>query len=217
MGVSVTYFLEIQSSWCFWAEPAWAELKERFAGQVDFSWEIALMPPEAVPATKAECAAAYRRSGTVMRSDSMLNADWFEEELQGDYNAANWVAEAGKGFGIKDDRLRLALSRAALVHGRKIGRMDEAVAVAVEACDLEEKSLKEAARSDAVQKRTAASTARFAAHQLDQRPAFIIESAIGDKAVFSGIVRPEPLSAAIEAMLHDARAYASFHAHFGAP
>ena len=27
----------------FLAEPAWAELKERYAGRMDFEWEIALM------------------------------------------------------------------------------------------------------------------------------------------------------------------------------
>ena len=39
----VTYYTEIFSSWCLWAEPAWAELKARFAGRVIFDWRIALM------------------------------------------------------------------------------------------------------------------------------------------------------------------------------
>ena len=36
-------------SWCYWAEPAWAELKQRYAGQVEFDWKIAQMPAEAYP------------------------------------------------------------------------------------------------------------------------------------------------------------------------
>jgi len=28
--VKVTYYLEVISSWCYWAEPAWAELKRRY-------------------------------------------------------------------------------------------------------------------------------------------------------------------------------------------
>lgn len=32
-AVTVTYYVEILSSWCHWAEPAWAELKQRYAGR----------------------------------------------------------------------------------------------------------------------------------------------------------------------------------------
>jgi len=45
--VHVTYYLEVISSWCFWAEPAWTELKRRYADRVEFTWKIALMPAEA--------------------------------------------------------------------------------------------------------------------------------------------------------------------------
>ena len=42
--VKVTYYLEVISSWCYWAEPAWADLKKRYEGApVRFDWKIALM------------------------------------------------------------------------------------------------------------------------------------------------------------------------------
>lgn len=216
-AVKATYFLEIQSSWCFWAEPTWQALKERFADRVEFGWRIALMPPEAFPASKEENEGYYRRSGTVIRSGFMLNAGWFEAELKGDYRAANRVAEAGKDLGVTDDRMRLALSRAALVEGRKIGRLEEAVAVAAEACQLEAAVLQKAACSKAVEERVEASTRAFYAYQIDQRPAFVLESSIGDKAVFSGVIGLEPLAATIEGMLADVAGYGSYHAHFGVP
>jgi hypothetical protein len=50
-----------------------------------------------------------------------------------------------------------------------------------------------------------------------QRPAFVIESEIGDRAIFSGIATLPPLIAAIDAMLEDLQAYESYAAHFGAP
>jgi len=31
MSLKVTYYLEVISSWCYWAEPAWVELKRRYA------------------------------------------------------------------------------------------------------------------------------------------------------------------------------------------
>jgi hypothetical protein len=43
----------------------------------------------------------------------------------------------------------------------------------------------------------------------------VLTDSIGDKAVFSGLVRAEPIAAAIEAMLADTAAYAAHAAHFG--
>ena len=53
MNVHVTYYLEVISSWCYWAEPAWAELKQRYAGKsVTFDWKLALMDSNGLPASK---------------------------------------------------------------------------------------------------------------------------------------------------------------------
>jgi hypothetical protein len=53
--------------------------------------------------------------------------------------------------------------------------------------------------------------------QVNQRPTFALESNIGDRAVFSGLVKLAPIAATIDAMLEDAAAYASHAAHFGSP
>ena len=66
--MKVTYYLEVTSSWCFWAEPAWAELKRRYADRVAFDWRIARMQPGDWPVSRAQCEWFYRRSGTIMRS-----------------------------------------------------------------------------------------------------------------------------------------------------
>ena len=112
--MKVTYFIEILSSWCHWAEPAWAELKSRYAGRVQFDWRVALMNPGDFPVSQAQCEWFYQRSGTITRSPYRLNAGWFEASRRGDYTAPNLVAEAGRDFGVDDDRLRLALSHAAM-------------------------------------------------------------------------------------------------------
>jgi len=82
---------------------------------------------------------------------------------------------------------------------------------------LNAKKLRARAESDEVRARVVASTKEFFAHQVNQRPTFVLEDAIGDKAVFSGLVRLEPLVATIEAMLADTAAYAAHRAHFGDP
>lgn len=214
--MKVTYFLEVLSSWCYWAEPAWQELKQRYAGRVEFEWKIALMNPEDFPISREQCDWFYRRSGgTCMRSPFMLNSGWFERSRQGHYETPNWVAEAAKDFGITGDEIRLALTHAGVREGAKIGELATAVAIAAKAGKIPPRKLQAAAESKAVRARVEASTAEFHAHQISQRPAFVLTDAIGDKAVFSGLVRVEPLLAAIDAMLQDEAAYAAHAAHFG--
>jgi predicted DsbA family dithiol-disulfide isomerase len=215
--MKITYYLEIISSWCHWAEPTWAELKRRYAGRVDFQWKIALMPPEAFPLSRSQCDWFLRRSGTIMKSPVMLNSGWLEPEQKGNYNTPDLVAEAGRDFGINDDRLRLALSNAAAIEGRKVADLAVAVAIGATATGIDPAALRVRAESAEVRARVDASTAEFLSHQIDQRPAFVITDPIGDKAVFSGLVRIEPLAATIDAMLADTAAYASYKAHFGEP
>ncbi len=213
----VTYYVEIFSSWCYWAEPAWAELKQRYTGRVAFDWKIALMNPGDFPETPEQCDWFYRRSGTVMRSPFMLSSSWVESGSREVYRTPNLVAEAARELGATGDEVRYALAHAAMREGRKVARLDEAVAVAAAAGKLDSKALRELAGSPQVKDRLAASTAEFHAHRINQRPAFILEDAIGDKAVVSGLVSTAPLAAMIDAMLADTAAYASYATHHGKP
>src|SRR6185503_8190325 len=120
MNVKVTYYLDIISSWCHWGETAWAELKQRSADQpVEFGWKIALLDSSGLPASRAQEEWFYRRSGTIVGAPYMLNAGWVEPGLK-EYLAVNAVAEAAKDFGVTDDRVRLALARAAMLEGRSV-------------------------------------------------------------------------------------------------
>jgi predicted DsbA family dithiol-disulfide isomerase len=219
--MKVTYFLEVTSSWCFWAEPMWAELKARYAGRVTFAWKIAQMAASDYPVSRAQCDWFYRRSGMLMRSPFMLNSGWFEPEFikEGVVVAPNLVAEAARDFGFSGDEIRLALAHAGEREGRKTLRLDVAAALAAAASGgtFTAAQIAVAAESPAVRARVEASSREFAAHQITQRPAFVLEDAIGDKAVFSGLVRLEPLAATIDAMLADTAGYAAHAAHFGGP
>ena len=216
MTITVTDYLDVVSSWCFWSEPTWAELKRRYDGQVQFHWKIALMDPGGLPTSREQEQWFYRRSGMMMRSPFMLNTDWYDPSLQ-EWLAPNCVAEAAKDFGFTDDRVRLALAHAALREGKNIRDWDVAVEVGAGAGGVDSAELRNHAKSPKTEKRVRASTAEFHALQITQRPAFVIDTAIGDRAVFSGVVRLEPLAATIESMLDDAAAYAAHKAHFGDP
>ncbi len=218
--MKVTYYLDVFSSWCTWVEPSWAELKSRYAGRVEFEWKIALMRPQDFPVSREQCDWFYRRSGgTVINSPFMLNSGWFEDARQGHYEPANLVVEAARDFGFSGDEIRLAVARAGLLEGQKIGDLGTSLAVAVKAGagKLEAKKLQAVAESDAVRARVEASTKEFYAHLVDQRPAFVLTDAIGDKAVFSGLVRLAPFVATIDAMMADTNAYAAHTVHYGKP
>lgn len=217
MNVRITYYLEVISSWCYWAEPAWAELKTRFVGQpVGFEWRLALMDPSGLPVSRNQCDWFYQRSGSTVRSPFMLNSGWFDPDLK-EYLAPNLLAEAAKDFGVTDDRVRLAITHAAVREGRRVGSWEVATSIAARAAGLDEAALHARAKSPEVEARARATTAEFHALKVTQRPTFVLESNIGDRAVFSGLVRAEPIAVTVEAMLADAAAYASWQAHFGAP
>lgn len=216
MNVKITYYLDVISSWCYWAEPAWAELKQRYAkSPVEFNWAIALIDESGMPKSRQQADWFYRRSGTIMRSSFMLNSGWVTGLKE--YLAPNCIAEAAKAFGVTDDRVRLRLMEAAMREGQKVGDWDVSMAVAVQAAGLDSAALLKKARSPEIDKRVRAMTAEFHALQVTQRPAFVLEDNIGDRAVFSGLVKAGPIASTIDVMLDDAAAYASHAAHFGSP
>ena len=216
MPVTITYFLDVISSWCFWSEPAWAERKKRYQGQVEFAWKIALMDASGLPKTREHAEWYYRRSGTLMRSPFMLKPGWFAPNLQ-ECLAPNLIAEAARDFGVTDDRVRLALANATEREGLQTGEWELAADIGARAAGLDRARLLERARSPEVEERARASTKEFHALQVTQRPTFVIDTEIGDRAVFSGFAKIEPLAATLDAALDDALGYASFAAHFGAP
>jgi len=60
----------------------WAELKQRYAGRIEFGWKIAQMPPEAYPVSRNQEEWFQRRSGSIMRSAYALNPDWSEPGIK---------------------------------------------------------------------------------------------------------------------------------------
>jgi len=216
MPITVTDYLDVVSSWCFWSEPMWAELKRRYGSRVQFQWKIALMDPSGLPTSREQEQWFYRRSGMMMRSPFMLNTEWYDPSLA-EWLAPNCVAEAAKDFGITDDRVRLALAHAALREGKEIGDWNVATDSGAEAGGIDTGKLLERAKSAEIEQRVRTSTAEFHALQVTQRPAFVIDTDIGDRAVFSGVIKLEPLTATIDSMLDDAAVYAAHKAHFGDP
>jgi predicted DsbA family dithiol-disulfide isomerase len=212
--IRVAYYTEVTSSWCFWAEPAWAELKQSYAGRAEFHWKIALLDANSLPTSREQLAWFYRRSGTIVRSPFMLNSNWYEVGVK-EYLTANLVAEAAKDLGVHDDRVRLAIANAALREGHKVTDLDAVVAIAARAGMISAAELNTLAQRPEVEQRVRASTAEFHGLQVNQRPTFVVENGIGDKAVLSGTWVAAPVRAVIESMLADEAAYTAWAVHIG--
>ena len=212
--IRVTYYLEVISSWCYWAEPAWAELKQRYAARAEFQWKIALMDPTALSFSPHQLEWFYRRSGTIVRSPFKLNSGWWEPGIT-EYLVPNLVAEAAKAMGVTGDAVRLAIAHAAMRDGKKVHHWDDCIPIAASAGNLNPGELKRLAQSPDIEKRARATTAEFHALHVTQRPTFVIENDIGDKAVLSGTWKAAPLIAAIDSMIDDQAAYTAWSAHCG--
>jgi predicted DsbA family dithiol-disulfide isomerase len=217
MHIKITYYLDVVSSWCYWTDPAWAELKRRYASAaVQFEWKIALLDAESMSRSREQADWFYRRSGTITGSPFMLSSGWLDP-VQPEFLAANCVAEAAKDFGITDDRVRLAVMEASMREGQKVADWNLSASIAAKTAGLNEVDLLAKARSPEIERRVRSTTAEFHALKVTQRPTFVLDSNIGDRAIFSGFWRLDPLVAAIESMLKDAAAYRSWKAHFGDP
>ena len=216
MKLKVTIYLDVISSWCFWAQPAWEELKKRYGDRVDFEWKIALMDASGFPKSVEQAEWFYRRSGIMMRSPFMLKPGWFEPDLQ-ECLAPNLIAEAARDLGVTDDRVRMALADATEREGKHTNDWELSAEIGAKAGGLDKARLLERARSPEIEARARATTAEFHALQVTQRPTFVVDSEIGDRAIFSGFAKLEPIAATIDAMLDDLAAYASHAAHFGEP
>ncbi len=169
-----------------------------------------------MPISREQLAWYYRRSGTIMRSPFMLYTEWLQPGAS-EYVVRNLVAEAARDMGVIDDRVRLALATAVLRDGKPGDDWNVAAEIGAQAGGLDKAKLLERARSPEIEKRIRASTAEFHALQVTQRPTFVIDSDIGDRAVFSGFARVAPLAATVDSMLEDIVAYESYAAHFGGP
>jgi predicted DsbA family dithiol-disulfide isomerase len=146
----------------------------------------------------------------------MLKPGWFEPNLQ-ECLAPNLVAEAARDLGVTDDRVRMALANATECEGQRTNDWNLSAGIGAAAGGLDKAKLLERARSPEIEARVRRSTADFHALQVTQRPTFVVDSEIGDRAIFSGFAKLEPIAATIDAMLDDLTAYAAHAAHFGEP
>jgi predicted DsbA family dithiol-disulfide isomerase len=208
--VKLFYYLDVMSSWCFYSEPQLERLRKKYGARLMYDWRISLVT-ENQPGgnTREQVEWFYKRSGSI--SGIHLNPDW----NQGPHTTldANLAAEAARELGFTDDKARLALARAALVEGLPIYHKTVAADVVAAVTGIEPGRIVTLMDSPTLKERIKQAGEEFASFHIDQRPAFVLRSSIGDTAIFSGIWRFEPLDVTIGSMLHDVDEYTKFAAN----
>src|ERR1700737_5595954 len=129
--IRLTYYLDVFSSWCYYAEPVLDRLRRAYGSDLAYEWRIAwLNHGGAWNYTPAQLQWYYRRSGSI--SGIRLNPAHLQSTAEG----SRWgdlAAEAARELGAAGDEVRRALARAALIDGRHEEARDPAMAVAAEA------------------------------------------------------------------------------------
>jgi len=137
-----------------------------------------------------------------------FNHHWIEKSGQATW-VPNAVIQAAENLG-QGDSVREILKQEGLMAGKPILQFEVAIELAAKASGISEAELASAVRDQKTAETLQAGIAEFGRLPANQRPTFLIRSTIEDTALLSGIYRPEPVFAAIDAMISDEDAYERF-------
>jgi predicted DsbA family dithiol-disulfide isomerase len=203
--MQLTYFFDVCSMWCALGDEVVTEVCQRYGARVPVTWKIALInggkPMEAGPEHEL-----WYYDRCEMVTGRRFNHRWLESRDQSTWVPNGLIAAAwrfGKGKAVHE-----ALKSAAMESGEPILQRAVALKLAAEASAIAQETFSNAIDDPLLASELQESLSEFESYRIDQRPAFILRSAIGDTAVFSGVYRREPIFAALDAMLKDEDKYA---------
>ena len=208
--LTLTYYLDVLSSWCFVAEQALGAVRKQFGERLALDWRLAFLFNGGPMGYSPQLGAwQYKRLETV--TGVRLDPAWRESANDTTW-WANLATEAARSLGVSDDRVRHALSRAAMVDGRHVGRRDEAVAVAVESSGLNRPELEREMDHPRTAERLWTAMMEYKSLPVSVQPTFVFRDDIGDTAILSGLVTVDSLRSCATEMLAAAEIYAKYNA-----
>jgi predicted DsbA family dithiol-disulfide isomerase len=204
--VKIVYYLDVLSSWCLIADDAVERIRREFGAEVEVDWRIASLR-DPFGYSKEQLAWYYRRTEAV--TGVRLDPVWLDGRSDGSH-FANLAAEAARMLGCKDDRVRLAIARGAMLDGKPCARRDVVVEVAAEAGSIDRSALERQMDDPITAMTIRKSTEAFDALHVEVRPTFVLSNGIGDSSVLSGCWRHGILSGCVRALLDDDGGYEKF-------
>jgi predicted DsbA family dithiol-disulfide isomerase len=209
--VNLTYYYDVCSMWCALGDEVLAAITKRYGSRVLIERKIALIN-DGKPMDAGLEQEKWYYDRCEVATGHRFNHNWIEKPGQTTWTP-NAVIQAAENFG-HGDAVREMLKTEGLLEGKPILRREVAIELAAKATGISESELASAVDDEKTLNTIKASTAEFNLLRVNQRPTFLLRSAIEDTALLSGIYRPEPVFAAIEAMISDEDAYERFRASY---
>jgi predicted DsbA family dithiol-disulfide isomerase len=193
--------------WCALGDEVLARIQEQYGPRVPITRKIALInegePMDAGPEQEHwfydRCEVATGRR---------FDHRWIEKSGQTTW-LPNRIIHIAKKLG-KGPEVLEAFKNEGLTKGRFILRHEVALDIAIAASGIERAKFECYLDDLATIEEIRATTAEFSRLPVNQRPTFVIRSAIDDTAIFSGVYRPEPILSALAAMIADEDSYERF-------
>jgi predicted DsbA family dithiol-disulfide isomerase len=209
--MNLTYYYDVCSMWCAMGDEVLVAINKRYGSRVPIVRKIALINDgEPMAAGLEQEKWYYDRCDFV--TGRRFNHNWIEKSGQTTW-APNAVIQAAESLGY-GDAVREILKTEGLMEGRPILRLEVALELAAKASGISQSELQHAVNDEKTANAIKTSTAEFGLLPGNQRPTFLLRSNIEDTVLLSGIYRPEPVFAAIEAMISDEDAYERFRASY---
>lgn len=208
--VKLTYYVDTLSSWCLIAETALDRLRDEFGTQMELEWKIVALnegaPFDGSPETFEWF---YRRTKAV--TGTQLNAAWHTSMEDGSFYS-NLAAEAARTLGSTGDRVRRALSRGALVDGKRVPEREVALDVAAQAGGIDREMLSKTMDDPRTLAAIMRATMELRQLPVTVIPCFSIENHVGDRAILSGLYEYDTIAAVVREMVRASERYRTFMA-----
>ncbi len=213
--VTVDYYIDTMSSWCLIAEPAVDRIRTEFGDRIQLNWKIVQLNQGApFEATPEKFAWFYARTKAV--TGTQLNPAW-HTSMRDSSVFPNLAAEAARTLGVTDDRVRRALSRAAMNEGKHVPLRAVTLEVASVAGGLDKHALLETMEAHETLAKILSNTIELRKLPVKVIPAFVIANDIGDVAILSGFHQSETLDAVVRESLNASDRYGEFMARTPEP
>jgi predicted DsbA family dithiol-disulfide isomerase len=209
--MNLTYYYDVCSMWCAMGDEVLVAINTRYGSRVPIVRKIALINDgKPMDAGREQEKWYYDRCDFV--TGRRFNHNWIEKSGQTTW-VPNAVIQASESLGY-GDAVREILKTEGLMEGKQILRLEVALELAAKASGIGQSELEHAVNDEKTANAIKTSTAEFGLLPANQRPTFLLRSNIEDTVLLSGIYRPEPVFAAIEAMVSDEDAYERFRASY---
>jgi len=209
-AIEIVYYFDVLSSWSLISQPALEAVMAEFGDAVTIDWRVGLFNDGAPVGESAEKWAWYYTRIEAM-TGVKLDPAWRESDDDSTY-FPNAVAVAARRLGVTGDTVRLALSRGAMLDGRKVQHREIALDVAVEASGLGRAALSAAVDDRLTFSELSRTTREYKTLPVNVLPVFLVTNALGDTALLSGYFRPETLVAIVAEAVETIRRYEAYMA-----